>query len=769
MNSPNLAANRGWNRPGLISFSLIVATVLVYAPVHRHEFINYDDPYYVTSNPHTQAGLNLDTVRWAFTSSHASNWHPLTWISHLLDGQLFGLNPAGHHLVNVLFHTANVLLLFTLLRRTTEALWRSAIVAALFALHPLHVETVAWVSERKDVLSTFFGLLTLICYAQYVARTQVRTGTTKIFFILALICFALGLLSKPMLVTWPFVLLLLDFWPLRRITFPLATVPAIVWRKLLLEKLPFLGLTIAMCVVTILVQHGSGATIPFDVLPVGARLAQMPVAWIRYLAKTFWPENLAMFYPYVTFAWDSPLVLGAALLMLGVTFGAYWQRRQRPFLALGWFWFLGTLMPVIGLVQVGWQGIADRYTYIPHIGLFIAIVWFAAEMTERIKVPRIGRGVFAALVLAACGVLASRQLAHWQNTGTLARHTIRVTQDNYLAHAGLAMMLVRERKFDEAIVEARTALRIRPEYAEAHNTIATIYAQQGRADDALASYLAAIRGDPRFPDPHEGLAELYIKLGRFADAERESRAALQLDPLHLGARFTFARALHSQNRFDEAIAAYRELDALKPGLFSAHRGLGSVYALKGDATAALREFQLALAIQPANTDAHNSLGLLLLAQDDVPSASNHFSLAVTLEPTNLIANAQLAALLAGAQQDARAAAFYRVALKAGPDQIETLNNFAWLLATSPDDTVRNGAEAVRVAEHGCELTKYQAPLLIGTLAAAYAESGRFDEATATAAKARDLAWEMKLETIAARNEELLQLYRAYNPYREARR
>lgn len=742
--------------PPWLGLLLVLVTLAVYWPAHRHEFINYDDPDYVTSNPRTQAGLAGESITWAFTQKHSSNWHPLTWMSHMLDCQLFGLKPAGHHLVNVAFHAANVLLLFQLLRRLTGAGWRSAIVAALFALHPLHVESVAWVAERKDVLSTFFFLLTLLAYARY----AVPSSKPKVWYAVALVFFALGLLSKPMLVTLPCVLLLLDFWPLGRIR------NAAAMRGLVVEKIPFLLLSLAVCAITMIVQRDSGATVPLSELSVGARLAQMPVAYLRYLGKTFWPDDLAVFYPYVAFSWESPVVWGAAAGLMAVTVLVVRQLRSRPFLLAGWCWFLGTLVPVIGLVQVGRQGIADRYTYIPHIGLFVAIVWLVSEMLERRKVPRSIQSAGAVLMLGACGLLTSRQLAHWKNTGTLARQTIWATKDNYTAHTQLAGVLVEQGNLAEALSECREALRIRPNYAEAHNTLAAIAVRQGRSEEALASFHDAVRTDPRFPDPHLGLANLFLKLGRFGEAEQESREALRLEPLQFQAMFTLAQALHNQRRLDEALAAYQQLDGLRPGLFSSHYGLGSIYVLKGQEAEALREFEVARSIQPTNTAVHNSLGLLLLDAGRVMDASNHFSLAATLEPANAIANAQLGALLAAARQDGKAAACYQAALRAGLTEAETLNNFAWLRATSWDELVRNGGEAVKLAERACELTQHRAPLFIGTLAAAYAEVGRFDDAAAAAARARELARELKQDAIAARNEELLQLYRARKSFHE---
>ena len=745
---------------------LLLVTALVYWPVRTHDFINFDDPDYVSSNPRVLAGLTWDGVLWAFTNSHSSNWHPLTWMSHMLDCDLFGAKPAGPHLVNLLFHLTNTLLLFGLLRRLTGALWRSAMVAALFALHPLHVESVAWIAERKDVLSTFFGLLTIGAYARYVDQSKVQSPKSKVSFALALLFFALGLLSKPMLVTWPFLLLLLDFWPLRRFQLPFRSVPGTVWRRLLAEKIPFLAITVASSVITLIVQRGAGAAVPFDVLSAGARLAQMPVAYARYLGKTFWPDSLAVFYPYVNYDFGSPIVLGALLLMAALTGAACRQVRQWPFLAVGWFWFLGTLVPVIGLVQVGRQAIADRYTYIPLIGLFIAVVWLAAELAARWKIPRAAQVIFAALILAVCTGLTARQVGYWRDTATLAAHTARVTTGNYMAHAQLAGVLAQEGKLSATLAECQLSLLARPDFAEAHNTLAGIYVKQSRFDEAIVSYREAARNDLKFPDPHHGLADLFLKLDRFAEAEAASQVALAIAPMHLPALFTLAQAQQQQGKLDDAIATYRVLLKLKPDLFAVRRGLGTALVLKGELPAATVELEEALRLLPNNPDTHNALGMVLLARNEVSRGSNHFSRALGLQPTNAIANYQIALLLASSRQDAAAANHYRTTLRSRPDEPEVLNNFAWLLATSPDDRVRDGREAIRLAEHACELTQHKEAMLLGTLAAAYAEAGRFDDAIATATQARDLARAARQDAVADRNEELLKAYRAHQPHRE---
>jgi len=757
-------------KPWFLAAVLALVTSGVYWQVRTHDFVNFDDLDYVSANPAVQAGLKWESVRWAFTQVHSSNWHPVTWLSHMMDCQLFGVKPAGHHLTNVFFHVANTLLLFRLLQRLTGALWRGAMVAALFALHPLHVESVAWVAERKDVLSTFFGLLTLLAYGRY-AQRQASTAKCRMpYYFAALVIFALGLMSKPMLVTWPFVMLLLDVWPLKRVPGPKSdstvNLSRTTWSRLIVEKLPFFALSIASCIVTVIVQRLAGATISTEALPIEYRLAQAPVACLRYLSKTLWPEHLAVFYPYEVLTWSSPWVLGATVLLIAITAAALAQLRRRPFLSVGWFWFLGTLVPVIGLVQVGRQAIADRYTYIPLIGVFVAIVWLAAELTQRWNVPRAFRFMIAATVLLACGTVTARQLTSWRNTASLASHAAAVTTGNYMAHAQLAATLTEAGKYDEALMQCRRALELRPNFVEALNTLAAIHVRQTNYAAAIAGFQEAIRCDPTFPDAHHGLADVYFKSGNFAEAEIESRATIRLLPMHIGGWYLLAQSQHSQGKLVEAIASYRRLLELKPDLFPAHRGLASVLTLNGDLTAAVTEYEVALKLQPKSVDTHNALGIVLLSRGEITSASNQFALALSYQPTNAIASYQVAALLSASAKPAEAAKYYRVALLAQPDWPEALNNFSWLLATSVDPAVRNGAEAVRLAERACTLTNYKEPLLVGTLAAAYAEAGRFDDAIQTAELAIQTAQAAGLSQLVERNAALLKVYREKKSHHE---
>ncbi len=796
-------ANAGDRRQTvLLCAVLALITAAVYWPVARLGFINFDDPDYVSGNPRVQAGLTAESIQWAFTSVYASNWHPVTWLSHMLDCQLYDLKPAGHHLTNLVFHVANSLLLFGLFKRLTGAFWRSALVAALFALHPLHVESVAWVSERKDVLSAFFFMLTLLAYAGYARKGKSEDQNPKsegnpkaksrrkevgaevssprssanapgvishvpsaLFYLLSLVCFALGLMSKPMLVTLPFLLLLLDYWPLHRWQPEARGAGFKPLFRLLLEKAPFFALAAASCVVTFLVQRAAGAMPTLEKGPLELRLANALVSYVRYLGKTIWPSELAVFYPFTGFGLDSWQVIGAALLLVVATLGVVLAHRRGPYLLVGWLWFLGMLVPVIGLVQVGKQSLADRYTYLPHIGLFICVAWGGAAVFGSLRRPRVLASAAAAIVLAACALVTLRQLSYWRDTSTLFTRAAAVTSGNFVAYTVLGNELAGQGKLPEAIEQCRKALEISPDYSEAHNTLGNVYAQQGNYDEALLHYRAAA-ADPTYADPRNGMGDVLIKLGKYVEAEAQCREALRLAPVHLSAMYGLATALHNQGKTDEAADYYRRIIALNPNLAAPHRNLGKILVAQGKADEAIAELSRALAIHPEDADTRTILGVTLLGRNRTDEAVVQLREATRLQATNALANYQLGLIYQEKKQAREAVERFRRALKAQPDWPESLNNLAWILAANPDATVRNGTEAVALAERACRLTDYKAPLLIGTLAAAYAEAGRFPEAVSAAEKARSLALAAGQEAIAQRNQELLELYRAGQAYHE---
>ncbi|TAL02253.1 MAG: tetratricopeptide repeat protein [Verrucomicrobia bacterium] len=648
-----MESSRNARQRCLIGALLVVATVAAFWPVLQNGFVNYDDPDYVTENAPVRAGLTAPGAAWAFATGHAANWHPLTWLSHMLDVQLFGLNPGGHHAVNLLLHVLNALLLFTLLTRLTGQTWRSAVVAGLFALHPAHVQSVAWIAERKDVLSGMFMMMTLWAYAAWTrvecrvsrdgGRKELDTSPCPLpnrggegkhgaalvaspvtrhssrYYWLALVFFGLGLMSKPMLVTLPCVMLLLNFWPLRRVTGdgwrvarPLT--PALspgggegeggarssefqlsAFVPLLREKIPFFVLAVASCVITVLVQRSGGAVESLGHLSFADRLANAVVAYTRYVGKMFWPTELAVYYP-MPGAWPVWQISLSAVVVVGVSCIAMRLLSKRRYFFVGWFWFVGTLVPVIGLVQVGGQSLADRYTYLPFIGLFIAVVWGLSETVERLPGLKRLLCATAILVMLLCAALTNREARRWHDSESLFRRALAVTRDNPIAHFSLGKALDDTKRFAEAIPELEAALKIAPGYAKAHGELALAHEAQGDVAAAIQQYEMALAADPNLP--------------------------------------------------------------------------------------------------------------------------------------------------------------------------EALNNLAWLRATSADAGLRDGAEAARLAERACALTGYEKTILIGTLAAAYAEAGRFEEAIVTAQRAIAHAELWKESELAARNRELLELYRSHRAFHE---
>jgi hypothetical protein len=519
----------------VVCLVLAAVTLLVYLPVLHNGFVNYDDPDYIVNNPHVNAGLTWSGIVWAFQSTANSNWHPLTWISLMIDCQLFGPNPAVTHSVNVLLHTANTLLLFLLVSRLTGTLWRSAFVAALFAWHPLHVESVAWASERKDVLSAFFWMLTLLAYTRFVQKSEVGSRKSEStvqplasglrlpasgFYFLALFFFACGLMSKPMVVTLPFVLLLLDFWPLRRFTiYDLRfTMPRLIW-----EKIPFFALTIASCVITRLVQNGalwSSGSLTFHF-----RVANALMSYVRYISKMFWPTDLALIYPYPHY-WPIAGVIAVAvvLVMLSVIF--ILQVKRFPYLAFGWFWYLGTLVPAIGLVQAGVQSMADRYTYLPSIGLFIIVVWGLNDLLnsrpQKVKIA----AVAGTLAVAGCLVVTSIQLKYWRNSIELFWHAVQVTTDNYAAENCLGTALEGIGKKDEAAKLYAESVRVEPDFPLGQFNLGMILLEQGRADEASNHLAAAAQLAPRDPVMQFDFGTYLLQHGSPDEAAKYFKAAL---------------------------------------------------------------------------------------------------------------------------------------------------------------------------------------------------------------------------------------------------
>ena len=614
---------------------MLIVTFVVYIQVAHFGFVKFDDDEDVTGNPHVLAGLTIESFVWAFTSGQNSNWIPLTRLSHIVDVQLFGLHSGLHHETNVLFHAMAVLLLFSFLNRTTQARWASALVALIFALHPLHVESVAWVAERKDVLSAFFWFLTLWTYTRYAEQP-----TSKRYAIV-LLTFCLGLMSKPMVVTLPFVLFLVDVWPLRRI--PLTarvsdgepSIPNQSWAKAVLEKIPFLALSATACAVTYFVQKHGNAVMSLTAYPMGLRIENAIISYFIYVIKTLLPTGLAVFYPYPTHfpIWE-PALAGTAILLVSIL--VLRSFRNRPYLTIGWLWFLGTLAPVIGIVQVGDQARADRYMYIPITGLAIMLAWGAADALARL---RKGKTMLFMLAIAACSVmiaLTSLQIRSWEDTELLFQHALRVTTANYVAHIALANYFLEfPERLPEAISQLDAAIQIRPAYAKAHyNLAAALSMTPGRALEAIAQYEAALQINPNYTEAHTNLATVLVKANRTLEAIPHYEAALRAEPDSAHIHYNLGVALtYLPGRLSDAIAHLETASKINPD-FDTENALGlSLLRDQNRSAEAIIHLKAALRFKPRDANVHYHLGLALIqAEGRSDDAVNHFEAALQINP-----------------------------------------------------------------------------------------------------------------------------------------
>jgi tetratricopeptide (TPR) repeat protein len=623
INSQSIAlpkTSRRWLSVG-VCIGLAVLTWVVFGQTLWHDFINYDDPRYVYENTEITSGLSIGGIAWAFTHIHSMNWHPLTTISHMLDCQLYGLKAGWHHFTNVLLHTAAAILLFFALRQMTGALWRSAFVATVFAIHPLRVESVAWIAERKDVLSGVFFMLTLLAYVHYVRAPSIGR------YLFVAVVFAFGLMSKPMLVTLPFVLLLLDSWPLNRIRDPSSDIR----RRLLtlvLEKIPLIALSAVSSVVTFFAQRGAvGWT---EQLPVLARINNAVVSYVAYIWQMLWPVKLAVFYPHPENRLPLWEIILSLLLLIGTTAAAIALRKQRPYFITGWLWYLGMLVPVIGLVQVGWQGRADRYTYLPQIGLYVVATWAVADLTGLWRPQRTIVSAAAILTIAVLSWRAWIQTSYWRDSETLFAHALAVTSNNDVAENNLGIVFLRKGKLDDAISLLQAAVDLRPENSPAHENLAKALLQKGQVSDALVHY--------------------------------------------------------------------RKLLELQPDNIEVHNIVGTVLIQQGRIREGVEEWQKVLAIQPDNGNA--------------------------------------------------------------------TSNLAWVFATSPDDSLRDGAQAVQLAEQALRISGGRIPVIFRTLAAAYAEKSMFSQAIQTAQRGIELANSQGNSNLATELQGNIALYQNEKPLRD---
>ena len=635
----------------------------------------------------------------------------------MLDCQLFGAGNAGAmHLVNVLFHTANSVLLFLLLRRATGSEYRSLCAAALFAFHPLHVESVAWIAERKDVLSTLFGMLAMWHYFSYALTSRrLNYGCSLLFF-------AIGLMAKPMLVTLPVMFLLLDYWPLRR--FAMQKLGG-----LLIEKLPFFCLALASCVATFLVQK-QVAIVKLDQLSLPLRIANAITTYIAYLGKTFWPARLVFFYPHpITHASYEVIFSGLALVV--ITAGVWLLRHRSPYLVFGWLWYLGTLVPVIGLVQVGSQEMADRYTYVPLIGIFVGLVWGLSDCLNRLAAGRIYAASLATLAMVSCAIVTGNQIRYWKDSVTLFEHALAFTRKNLVANINIGAAYMQQGRNTEALQHYLAALQIKPDNAKAQYNLGVALASLGRTDEAVKHYRIALLIEPSYTKSLKALGDSLLASGNISEALMHYKSVLQIDPANTAVHLVVGNTLLSTGDIPGGIEHLREVTKNESNNFEAQLNLASALASEGKLEEATAYYQAALRLDPNSALAHYQFGSALL----------------------------------NGRREKEALRELREALRLSPESALTLDKLGWILSTSSEAALRNGKEAIALAERACQLTKNVNPVTLSTLSAAYAEDGQFERAIASAEKSRSLTDPAKKPKLFDLINRQLSFYTDHRPFR----
>jgi tetratricopeptide (TPR) repeat protein len=652
-----------------MAIALVALTAVVFAPIRTYGFVPWDDPFYVTRNPNVLAGLTARGVLWAFTTGAEFYWHPLTWLTHMVDVEIYGMDAGGHHVMNLVLHVMSTLLLFATLRQVTGRLGESAFVAGLFAVHPLHVESVAWVAERKDVLSGFFWMLTLWTYVSYVRAPGLRR------YLLVVLCFLLGLMAKPMTVTLPFVLLLLDVWPLRRISFGSAGPDGRLdaqWSvaiRLVREKLPLIALGVVCSAVTFLNQLHAGSVRALGDFPLGVRLANAVLSYSTYIANMVWPVGLAAFYPYPRTLPDRLVIVAALLALVAVSVVVTSAVRRRPYLAVGWFWYLGTLLPVIGLVQVGDQARADRFTYIPLIGLFVMVAWGIPDLLARSHRARVALAAAAGVVLLGSAAAARTQVSYWKDGFTLCERAIAVTTGNQRAYASLGQLLESQGRTGEAIANYREASRFMIDASGLHTRIGTLLMQQGKAADAASEFSAALKSQPNNAVAHHNLALALDAQGKASEALEHHTAAVRCDPQSAVGHQSLGAALASQGRTDEAIAEFTQAVRIRPDWALAHNSLALALGGQGRQNEAIREGLEVVRLEPDRAEWHSNLSVLFNQHGDIKKAIEQLEIALGLAPQHSEAptwHYNLAAMFERTGDDSQVIAHLRAALSLNP-------------------------------------------------------------------------------------------------------
>ncbi|MDH7481125.1 MAG: tetratricopeptide repeat protein [Armatimonadota bacterium] len=672
-------------RDYLIYALLIIITFAAFGRVLVNDFVVYDDDKYVTHNEHIKAGLTLEGLAWAFTAFHAANWHPLTWISHMADCSVYDMKPWGHHLTSLLLHVANVLLLFHILKLMTGSTWRTALVAALFGVHPLHVESVAWISERKDVLSTFFWLITMWAYYRYSRCPKVGSYIPVVLF------FALGLMSKPMLVTLPFVLLLLDWWPLGRISlksYSLVFKPGSIVRQLLNEKIPLFALAVASSIVTFIAQKEGGAVGTLMEIPLDMRIGNAFLSYIRYIGKMIWPRPLVVFYPHSIHGLPIWWVIFASILFLAITWLVIKQMHQRPYMGVGWFWYIGTLVPVIGIIQVGSQAMADRYTYIPLIGIFIMLAWgipdyFNTRIKE--KAPKVSSILpsITCVIIAVFVVCTWYQVGYWKDTITLFGHTLPITGSNYVVHNNLGVALSEKKQYEQAIAHFQKVLEVEPNDPDTNYNMGNALVAIGRFSEAAKYYRAAIKADPNYAYAHNNLGNILSQQGRLDEAIEEYKKALQAKPDDLDIKRNLETALSQRAKKINTAASLYEAIKANPNNAKAHYELAVILENQSDFEGAIEHFSIAARLEPSYA-AHYHLANIFSKMGRVDEAIRHYREAIRLNPKRFEAHYNLANTLSRQGKLDEAIGEYVEVIRLKPDFADAHNNLAIALFEKGD-------------------------------------------------------------------------------------
>ena len=757
---------RKWWVTPAICLGLAAITWTVFGRALGFDFLNYDDSFYVYQNPIIKNGLTRAGLVAAFTQSLVGNWHPLTAISLMLDAQLFGLNAGGYHFVNVLLHTLAVLLLFLVLKAMTGSTWRSAFVAALFAVHPLRAESVVWISERKDVLSGIFFLLTLGAYLRYARQRRLAA------YLIVAVTLTLGLLSKAMLVTVPFVLLLLDYWPLRRFAFLEAeinggatVIPPVGSTWLILEKLPLLALAAAVSIATVFAQQPALESAAYLALSWRIQNALVTI-WI-YLRQMIWPSDLAIFYPHLKGSlplWE----VGLAFAMLLVISAAIFLGRKRcPYLVTGWLWYLGMLVPVIGLVQVGWQAHADRYTYLPQIGLYLILAWGVADLTAGWRSRRLVVGAAAALTVAVLMILAWGQVDHWSSSVSLWTHTLAVTQNNDVAERGLGTALLKVGQVEQAIVHDRAALRIRPGEPNALTNLANALLQNKELPEAIEHFREVVRLRPNDSETRRNLGKALFQNGATDQAMAEFREALRVRPKDADAAYSLGNALLQKGEVVPSIGYFRKAIEAQPNHLAAHYNLAIALQRNGQLDEAIAEFGQTLQLDPRKVDAHNNLAIALLKKSLTKEAIVEWQAALQIEPGNAEMHNNLAVAFLEEGRIAEAMAEWRETLRLQPNKVATEISLAWILSTAPEAALRDGRRGLELAKHAFQTATGHNLMTFRVLAAAYAETGQFQAAINAAQEGAQRAQAAGQSSVVQQLQLDLSLYQQEIPLRDS--